>query len=528
MVTFAKEAGKKDGPGKPDKPDKPGQAKRGCDIGKVKFETGALNPVNECQSCQSAVNRSAWTDLEDGAACSDGVCFEAACCTPIAECGPAQCELVDDGCGGVIDCGSCLDAQDDRIEFTEPLNANGLTIYPLLPLDNDRIVDPDAAQIVSVTQAVINVCDQPVEFWDFRFTEPCWRQLGVISIDPGGKGLELNLNPGTAPQWNPPWPYFGKESAPAPSDTAITGGRSWRSEDCKVRKGTVEPDNVATTGTAANPALLCIASNEADVFLAKVPNPPGGERSQLCNVQPEPWDIPFEYTVSDGVHESTATVMLNMYTPGCQKLPSYAFDPNALLIQSVLHPPIVTNLVNHILIVPTQTDDTTLQETGPSITLDTSLAPIQLKDVVIEGHLTNGLAVSLPATCPEIAGVEFTSCNVNASFVIDPAAAAPVISDPTGAVVRLTEPLSVSTGPTDQRLFRSVVITNDECPECEFDFRTRHFAALFNIHGQCDRFIAGRKVAVWCDTGLPCEWSLETVQHYCRGGNFWGIPEEPQ
>ena len=53
-----------------------GVCKRGCKITtngvKTFYENGAINPANECQSCQAAVNRFGWTNRATGTACGSG------------------------------------------------------------------------------------------------------------------------------------------------------------------------------------------------------------------------------------------------------------------------------------------------------------------------------------------------------------------------------------------------------------------------------------------------------------------------
>ena len=45
------------------------RCQRGCKIGGAFYENGARNPLNDCQSCQSVVNRFAWTNLASGVTC---------------------------------------------------------------------------------------------------------------------------------------------------------------------------------------------------------------------------------------------------------------------------------------------------------------------------------------------------------------------------------------------------------------------------------------------------------------------------
>ena len=54
-----------------------GLCKRGCKINKVFYENLAINPANDCQRCEAAVNRFGWTNLAAGTTCGgapSGVC----------------------------------------------------------------------------------------------------------------------------------------------------------------------------------------------------------------------------------------------------------------------------------------------------------------------------------------------------------------------------------------------------------------------------------------------------------------------
>ena len=52
----------------------------GCDIGGARYASGAVNPGNECQTCQPAVSAAAWSDAPNGGACGGGeICHSGAC-----------------------------------------------------------------------------------------------------------------------------------------------------------------------------------------------------------------------------------------------------------------------------------------------------------------------------------------------------------------------------------------------------------------------------------------------------------------
>ncbi len=54
----------------------------GCVIGPSVYESGALNPTDSCQSCQSSISRTGWNALADGTGCNgDGgeVCTGGSC-----------------------------------------------------------------------------------------------------------------------------------------------------------------------------------------------------------------------------------------------------------------------------------------------------------------------------------------------------------------------------------------------------------------------------------------------------------------
>ena len=51
-----------------------------CDIGGTIYPTGTANPANPCQSCQPAASTTAWSDVPDGAACGAGSLCHAGSC----------------------------------------------------------------------------------------------------------------------------------------------------------------------------------------------------------------------------------------------------------------------------------------------------------------------------------------------------------------------------------------------------------------------------------------------------------------
>ena len=75
-----------------------------CLIGGVCVPSGTVNPDNPCEKCKPAQIKTAWSQVENGTSCEGGqVCFDGACCNPLANCLGAECG--DDGCGAL--CGAC-------------------------------------------------------------------------------------------------------------------------------------------------------------------------------------------------------------------------------------------------------------------------------------------------------------------------------------------------------------------------------------------------------------------------------------
>jgi hypothetical protein len=72
----------------------------GCRIGGLVYASGAVNTANQCQSCQPAVSKTAWSNLgagpscNDGNACTDGDHCSAGTCvgTPVVCNAPGACE----------------------------------------------------------------------------------------------------------------------------------------------------------------------------------------------------------------------------------------------------------------------------------------------------------------------------------------------------------------------------------------------------------------------------------------------------
>jgi hypothetical protein len=72
----------------------------GCYITTTVYVAGALDPSNDCMSCQPATSTTAWSDLANGASCgsmpiNEGVCAGGACCSAQAACGDACCSITE-------------------------------------------------------------------------------------------------------------------------------------------------------------------------------------------------------------------------------------------------------------------------------------------------------------------------------------------------------------------------------------------------------------------------------------------------
>lgn len=57
-----------------------------CSIGGKSFAEGAVNPANTCETCQTAVSKTAWTPLSDGSSCGTTSCTAYAPCSYSNDC----------------------------------------------------------------------------------------------------------------------------------------------------------------------------------------------------------------------------------------------------------------------------------------------------------------------------------------------------------------------------------------------------------------------------------------------------------
>jgi hypothetical protein len=359
-------------------------------------------------------------------------------------------------------------AAPQALQFTAPVFSNGLTVYPLFPLAGAIGPNVDALTITKVTQPLVRMpfheggisagCHglEPV---------PCTRQVGVVTIAPDGKSLVYDLNPGEPPQPVPTFPEVNREPLGAM---------------CNL--GTVDPDNLATTGTPANPSLFCVRGDEfaylGTIFLGDVSS------YDICSVPINYWPFPFQFTVSDGVTESTQTMILTMFDHTCIPL---------------------TGLAPALVILPPSPEDPqpnlafgSTEDHSPTINLNTNFPPISLS---VAGGVPGGSGGSftVEATCPAIPNVLSPSCTGSASFAMDPGA--PLLQSGNGATVQINNPLTVTSYQNVcQRCFTSVVLLEPP-PKCRVEvcYLQSYAAMVWDVRGAC--FDHTQVQQLDCETG---------------------------
>jgi hypothetical protein len=101
----------------------------------------------------------------------DEVCFEDACCTPKTPdtCGTDECGMVDDGCGGMVDCGACT-CTDTNFE----------TFCPSMPCAVATGCDENAECVYAPTECGGQACDCPDDNCDDTSLRDC-RDAGALT-----------------------------------------------------------------------------------------------------------------------------------------------------------------------------------------------------------------------------------------------------------------------------------------------------------------------------------------------------------
>jgi len=360
-----------------------------------------------------------------------------------------------------------VEAAPQAIQFTAPIFANGLTVYQLFPLRGAKAPNVDALTITKVTQPLVRMAfyggDGTVSAGCQPLVDPvpCTRQVGVVSIAPDGKSLVYDLNPGQAPQPVPSFPEATREPL---------------GEKCNL--GTIDPANPGTTGTAANPSLYCVRGDEPALLGFDLgPLSP----ADACDDRISQWPFPFQFTVSDGVTESTQTMILTMYDHSC--VPVNLSPPTIVTVQpDLLSPP-------QLVFGPTG---------SPTVPLNLDISLISLAPVPSGLPGGSGGSFTVPANCPVIPNVPNPTCTASGTISADPSSLTLVSS--AGTVVQLNQPLTVTTySPISQAGFNSVTITRPrECIAC---YLTTQLMTLFRPSSNCGYLDGTTMLTVDCTTG---------------------------
>ncbi len=371
-------------------------------------------------------------------------------------------------------------AAPQAIQFTAPIFSNGLTVYQLFPLSAATGPNVDALTITKVTQPLVRLPNGDFvsinggNIAGCQGTEPipCTEQIGAVSIAPDGKSLVYDLNPGEAPVPDPLSIHSNDPLGPT----------------CGL--GTVDPGNAATTGTPANPSLHCVASDLRNMFGIPV-------STAECDDRISFWPFSLQFTISDGVTESTQTMVLTMFTHKC--VPLDVPPPNLVIVtppppdpQSPPPPPL-------LLFGPSA-------DNPPAAPLNTNLLALSVASVTGNPMLPSGSggAFTVAANCPAIPALpsgSLPSCTGTGSFSIDPNS--PLLQSSNGATIQLNQPLTVTSYPPHTGTFAAVTILapRGTCPTTVC-YAQSSAATLFNVTNTCgfkDQNGVGWEVD--CETG---------------------------
>jgi hypothetical protein len=359
-------------------------------------------------------------------------------------------------------------AAPQALQFTAPLFANGLTVYQLFPLAGAKGPNADALKITKVSQPLAKM---PIrlnsETAGCLLGEPipCTRQVGVVSIAPDGKSLVYDLNPGENPQ-----PLPTSEITPEPLGPM-----------CDL--GTVDPGNTAT-GTAANPSLFCVPG---DSYM-RIGIATGARNEQdPCSDPINYWPFPFQFTISDGVTESTQTMILTMFDHTCVSAPPPPTIVTVIPPPDPLTPP-------QLVAGPAG---------SPTLDLNTDLPAISLGTIPTGLPGGSGGSFTVPANCPTIPDALAPTCTGTGTLSMD--SSAPLLQSGDGSIIQLNQPLVVSSYGSYRNYFNSVTVSSPRDLCAQYCYLQSYASQLVKVYADCykENPATLQPEEVDCLTGAP-------------------------